>query len=151
MTKIEVRVIDCHVVYLGDDEPYFLMLKRSPNKLYGGTWQCITGKIELNETPIQTAVRELNEETGLLPKNKWTIDQVNHFYEAKEDRMNLLPVFGIEVDKIKVGLSSEHCDYKWCKIDEALQLFTWTQQRNGLRAFYQMINSKSEKLNLSKI
>ena len=85
-----------------------------------------------------------------MPKNKWTIDQVNHFYEAKEDRMND-PVFGIEVDKIKAGLSSEHCDYKWCKIDEALQLFTWTQQRNGLRAFYQMINSKSEKLNLQNL
>ncbi|MBC8312357.1 MAG: NUDIX pyrophosphatase [Candidatus Marinimicrobia bacterium] len=151
MTNIKVRVIDCHITHLQDGEPKFLMLKRSPQIMYGGIWQCVTGKIESTEKPIQTAVRELKEETGLSPINKWTVDQVNHFYEAEFDRMNLIPVFGVEVGSLTIKLSDEHCDYKWCELDEAIPLFTWTQQKNGLLAFYEMLTSRTEKLNFSKI
>jgi len=151
MTSIQVRVIDCHVVFLGEKEPLYLMLKRSPEKLYGGIWQCVTGKIEKNESPIETAVRELEEETGLNPKNKWTIDIVNHFYEAEYDRMNLIPVFGVEVQAKNVVLSDEHSEYLWCNIDDALSLFTWTQQKNGLKAFHEMLTASPKKLNFSKI
>ena len=138
MTNIKVRVIDCHITHLQDGEPKFLMLKRSPQIMYGGIWQCVTGKIESTEKPIQTAVRELKEETGLSPINKWTVDQVNHFYEAEFDRMNLIPVFGVEVGSLTIKLSDEHCDYKWCELD-------------GLLAFYEMLTSRTEKLNFSKI
>jgi len=151
VTDIVVRVIDCHISYLIDGDPKFLMLKRSPHVLYGGIWQCVTGKIEIDEIPIDAAVRELMEETGLSPINKWTVDQVNHFYEAQHDRMNLIPIFGVEVDSLSINLSDEHCDYKWCKIDEAVKLFTWTQQKNGLLAFHEMLTSRTEKLTFSKI
>ena len=151
MTEIVVRVIDCHIAYLKDGEPKFLMLKRSPQKIYGAIWQCVTGKIESDEKPIETAIRELNEETRLSPMNKWMVDQVNHFYEAEFDRMNLIPIFGVEVDTLKVKLSDEHCDYKWCELEEAIKLFTWTQQKNGLLAFHEMLTSQREKLTFSKI
>ena len=151
MTDILVRVIDCHITFLGDTEPKFLMLKRSPQIMYGGIWQCVTGKIESGEKPVETAIRELKEETGLSPINKWTVDQVNHFYEVEFDRMNLIPIFGVEVDSLIVNLSDEHCDYKWCNIKEAEELFTWTYQKNGLLAFYKMLTSRTEKLNFSKI
>ena len=59
MTNLIVRVIDCHIAYLKDGESKFLMLKRSPQIMYGGIWQCVTGKIECNEKPIETAIREL--------------------------------------------------------------------------------------------
>ena len=151
MTDIVVRVIDCHITYLGEDEPKFLMLKRSQQKIYPGIWQCVTGKIKPREKPIETAIRELKEETGLSPINKWTVDQVNHFYETEFDRMNLIPVFGVEVDSLNVSLSDEHCDYKWCNIKESEELFTWTQQKNGLLAFYEMLTSRQEKLIFSNI
>ena len=151
MTNVVVRVIDCHIAYLGEDEPKFLILKRSQQKIYPGIWQCVTGKIKPKEKPIETAIRELKEETGLSPVNKWSVDQVNHFYEANSDCMNLIPIFGIEVNSLIVKLSDEHCDYKWCNIKEAEKLFTWTQQKNGLLAFYEMLTSQTEKLTYSKI
>ena len=150
MTDIVVRVIDCHITYLGEDEPKFLMLKRSQQKIYPGIWQCVTGKIKPREKPIQTAIRELTEETGLSQVNTWTLDQVNNFYEPKADRMNLIPIFGVEVDSLIVKLSDEHCDYKWCELEEAISLFTWTQQKNGLLAFHEMLTSQAEKLSLLK-
>ena len=151
MTDIVVRVIDCHVMYKEDGLPKFLMLKRSQNKIYPGIWQCVTGKIESEEKPIDSAIRELKEETSLNPVQKWTIDIVNHFYESKYDRINLIPVFGVEVNDIKVVLSDEHCNYKWCEINEALQLLTWNQQKNGLIEFNNMLTDQPQKLSLTKI
>ena len=151
MTDIVVRVIDCHVMYKEDGLPKFLILKRSHDKIYPGIWQCVTGKIEPEEEPIESAIRELKEETSLNPVQKWTIDIVNHFYESKHDRMNLIPVFGVEVNNIKVVLSDEHCNYRWCEINEALKLLTWNQQKKGLIEFNNMLTGQSQKLSLTKI
>ena len=79
-TKIVVRVVDCHIFRWDNGEPVFLLLKRSENQMYPGIWQCVTGKIEIGEKPHETAIRELQEETGLTPISTWTIDQVNHFF-----------------------------------------------------------------------
>ena len=97
MTEIVVGVMDCHVFRLVDNEPIYLLLKRSPEQMYPRIWQCVTGKIEAGEKPNETALRELKEETGLTPLNKWTVDRVHHFFEAEQNRMNLIPIFGVEV------------------------------------------------------
>jgi len=112
MTKIKVRVIDCHIAYYNDKKSdwEFLLLKRSkdiPNQRYPGIWQGVTGKIENSEFPYKTALRELMEETGLKADKLWTIDQVNTFYDAEENIMTLVPVFGVAVNSINVLLSKE--------------------------------------------
>jgi len=63
----------------------------------------------------------------------------------------LIPIFGVEVDSLKVKLSDEHCDYKWCELEDAIKLFMWTQQKNGLLAFHEMLISQREKLTFSTI
>ena len=151
MTEIVVRVIDCHAFRLVDNKPIYLLLKRSPEQLYPRIWQCVTGKIEAGEKPHETALRELKEETGLTPLSMWTIDQVNHFFEADKNRMNLIPIFGVEVESEMVTLSPEQTEYKWCKIDEGVDLLLWNQQKQGLKTFHKMITEESKKLYLSKI
>jgi lipoyl(octanoyl) transferase len=47
----------------GADE--VLLLRRVPSR--GGFWQILTGRRELNESPLQTAAREVYEETGFAP------------------------------------------------------------------------------------
>ena len=150
MTDIVVRVVDCHVFRWLDDIPSYLILKRSENQTYPGIWQCVTGKIEEEEKPHETAMRELKEETGLTPINMWTIDQVNHFFEAKQNRMNLIPIFGVEVKSEQVTLSPEHSDYRWCNTKEGEKLLLWKQQKEGLKTFHKMITSEKVKLTLSK-
>ncbi len=151
MTEIAVRVMDCHVCRMVNDEPQFLLLKRANDRIYPGIWQCITGKISGGEKPWQTALRELDEETGLSPVKLWTLDRVNLYYEALHDRMNLIPVFGVMVNSEKVTLSPEHVDYRWCTAEEGEELLLWDQQKSGLRTFHSMLTGGDERLSLNRI
>jgi len=119
--------------------------------MYPGIWQYVTGKIEIGEKSHETAIRELQEETGLVHSSMWTVDRVNHFFEAEQNRMNLIPVFGVEVESSIINLSPEHTEYKWCSIDEGVDLLLWNQQKQGLLNFHQMLTKEPEKLKLSII
>ncbi len=131
--------------------PQYLLLKRSENRIYPGIWQCVTGKIRAGETPAQTAVRELSEETGLQPNSLWTVDQVNHYYEAEQDRMNLIPIFGAEVLNSEIRLSNEHVDFRWAPVDECVKHLLWDQQKRGLEVFHDMMVSDDKRCTFSKI
>ena len=43
-----------------------LITKRHPNKEWGGSWEYTGGSAVKGETPIQGALRELREETGII-------------------------------------------------------------------------------------
>jgi len=81
----------------------------------------------------------------------WTVDQVNHFFEAEHNRINLIPVLGVEVESSNINLSLEHAEYKWCCVNDGIDLMIWNQQKQGLINFHQMLTEKLEKLKLSTI
>ena len=146
MTEVVVRVIDLHIVRWVKKEPLYLLLHRAKGQMYEGIWQGVTGKLEVGEQAWESALRELNEETGLEAKKLWTVDHVNFFYEAAHDRMNAIPVFGAEVTRERVALSKEHDFYQWSTFEEATHLILWSQQRVGLLAFHEMLTQSREKL-----
>ncbi|MEC7872050.1 MAG: NUDIX domain-containing protein [Candidatus Neomarinimicrobiota bacterium] len=151
MTKIITRVVDCYVFNLLDNDPSFLILKRNHNKIYEHLWQGVAGKIEKGETAWQTAIRELKEETGLNPYRMFVADHISKFYEVKGDRINLVPVFGIEVNSKDVILSEEHIEYKWVNFNEARDILAWNGQKEGLEVVYNMISNSDERMRWSKI
>src|SRR5207302_281997 len=51
------------VAVVRDDQ--ILLLQRTPER--GGFWQILTGRREPGESPLQTAAREIYEETGFTP------------------------------------------------------------------------------------
>lgn len=60
-----VRVVECSssIVMIGDR---FIMLHRpSTSRSYPGRWSLVSGKMEDGESPEQTAIREIKEETGI--------------------------------------------------------------------------------------
>ncbi len=144
--KVVVRVIDCHIVYWEGEIPQFLTIKRSKDERYPLIWQCVTGGINTNEKAYEAAIREVREETGLYPVKMWTIDQVNNYYDPKYDKVFLIPIFGIEVDKKDIELSSEHVDYFWGSIKSVTDKMLWNQQKSGLESFYQMLTKDRKKL-----
>ena len=110
MANIKVRVIDAYVYRKTKKGILFLILKRAKTKIYEHLWQGVAGKIEKGEKAWEAAVRELKEETGLDPIRIFVADHVSRFYETHGDRVNLVPVFGIEADSDLVLLSSEHSE-----------------------------------------
>ena len=85
MGEVLVRVIDAYIYHYSKDKLSFLILKRSKTKIYEHLWQGVAGKIEKGETASQTAIRELKEETGLVPYRMFVADHVSTFYESNFD------------------------------------------------------------------
>ena len=57
------------VVALVDPDGRILLARRPLHKTFGGLWEFPGGKVEPNETPEKTALRELYEELGI---NTWS-------------------------------------------------------------------------------
>ena len=151
MANIKVRVVDCYVYRQTDKGLMFLILKRNEKKLYEHLWQGVAGKIEKDEEVWQTAIRELKEETGLDPVKMFVADHVSQFYEKHGDRVNLVPVFGIEVDSKNVILSDEHIEYKWVDFKEAFDTLVWNGQKKGIQTIYNMVSNNDERIRWTTI
>ena len=151
MNEVKVRVVDCYIYRHTTDGIRFLLMKRNLNKIYEHLWQGVAGKIEKGETSSEAAVRELKEETGLSPVNIFVADHVSRFYEVHGDRINLVPVFGIEVDSENVILSEEHISYKWVNIDEALNTLVWNGQKKGIQTVHDMVINNDDRMIWSKV
>ena len=151
MNQIKVRVVDCYVYRRIDNGIVFLLMKRNLNKIYEHLWQGVAGKIEEGETSSEAAIRELKEETGLSPVNMFVADHVSKFYEVHGDRINLVPVFGIEVDSEIINLSEEHISYKWVDINEALNTLVWNGQKKGIQTVHDMVINNDDRMIWSKV
>ena len=151
MPKVVVRVIDAYVFNRKNKEIRFLLLKRAKTKIYEHLWQGVAGKIEVGETSWEAAIRELKEETGFEPVRMFVADHVSKFYEAHGDWVNLVPVFGIEVEDEEVILSDEHCEFKWVDFNTAHQTLIWSGQKDGIAAIFNMLNSDDDRIKWSEI
>ena len=151
MSDIIVRVIDAYVFIRKNNRIRFLIMKRAKTKMYEHLWQGVAGKIEEGETSWEAAIRELEEETGFVPLRMFVADHVSRFYEAHGDRINLIPVFGIEVDNENVVLSDEHCEFQWVDFDTAHDTLVWNGQKEGIAAVFNMLNSNDDRIKWSEI
>ena len=149
--NIEIRVIDAYVYRITSAGLLFLVLKRAKTKMYEHIWQGVAGKIEDGETSWEAATRELKEETGLAPIKMFVADHVSKFYETNGDRINLVPVFGIEVDSESVIISQEHCDYKWVDLNGALDLLVWRGQKEAIQVVHDMVISNDDRMRWSEV
>ena len=103
-------------------------------------WQSVTGSIELGEDPYDTALRELQEETGInKQKSDLIFDDLSHkfmIYSEWIDRYeestysNKEYIFSLKLnDEVSVKLSREHSSYKWVDLNDAIHLvFSWTNK-----------------------
>jgi dATP pyrophosphohydrolase len=119
-----------------------------------GYWQSVTGSLEQAETPLQTAIREVQEETG-LDAAKYTLQDwhASNIYEiyphwrhryAPEVTHNTEHLFGLLLPEplpIKMA-PNEHVQYEWVDWREAAKrVFSWTNvdalsklgERHGLK------------------
>ncbi len=124
----------------------YLMLHRSPDR--GGWWQGISGGVEEGEKLIETAHREVKEETGLVP---FKLEQTDISYSISlEDKYRYLYAPGVKTinEYVFLGkvngfqeptLSEEHVEYRWCSVDEACLLMNWESNIEALRKCHEML------------
>jgi len=142
--KIISNLIEAHIFRESENGIEFLLLKRSEDQHYPGLWQMVTGKIKEGEKAFQTALREIKEETELVPIQLWVAPTVNSFYEPRDEFICLIPVFAVRVKSNKVKISSEHTEYKWVNKQTAQKLLAWEGQRRAVQIIEDyFLNEKS--------
>ncbi len=115
--SFSIAAFICRVV---DDEAQYLIIKRSSQKLYG-SWQMVSGQVEPGENGVQAALREIKEETGLVPAKFFSANLCEQFYDTDYNVINIVPVFlaFVDIDAYVVLNGYEHSEYKWIGIAEA--------------------------------
>ncbi len=119
-----------------------------------GFWQSVTGSLEQGETPLQAAIREVQEETGLdatqYDLQDWHATNVYEIYPhwrhryAPEVTHNTEHLFGLLLpDTLPIKMApDEHVQYQWVDWREAAKrVFSWTNidalsklgERHGLK------------------
>jgi bis(5'-nucleosidyl)-tetraphosphatase len=100
-----------------------------------GHWDFPKGNIETNETELEAATRELQEETGIecfrvIPNFRYVLDY-------KYTRRNVLiskqvTLFLASTGVRKVKISHEHIGYSWVKKSDATTELTYKNAKNAL-------------------
>ena len=118
-----------------------------------GFWQSVTGSVEGDETPLQAAIREVHEETGLDASQynlqDWQASNVYEIYPHWRHRYapgvveNREHLFGLELPSaLPIKLEpNEHVRYEWVDWrDAAERVFSWTNvdALKRLGEFYQL-------------
>ncbi len=118
-----------------------LLLERASHP---GYWQSVTGSQEEGEAPVETAIREVAEETGIIAGADDLVDwrRTNTFEIFAEWRHRYAPgvthntenVFSLEVPDSLIAqpvriAPDEHLNYVWLPYREAAeQCFSWSNR-----------------------
>jgi 8-oxo-dGTP pyrophosphatase MutT (NUDIX family) len=98
-----------------------------------GSWETIHGTIEAGERPEQASLRELREETGLLPEKFYNLSRTEAFYQHRTNELVMIPVFAAFVPlTATVRLSDEHDRAEWLSPVEAGKRFAWPRERRAV-------------------
>jgi 8-oxo-dGTP pyrophosphatase MutT (NUDIX family) len=126
--------VDTYALRVATDSPLeILALRRSAAGRCPGSWETIHGTIEPGETPVQASLRELGEETGLVPEKFYNLSRTEAFYQHRSDELALIPVFVAYVAfTAAVRLSAEHDRAEWLPAAEAARRFAWPRERRAV-------------------
>lgn len=103
---------------------------------YGaGHWDFAKGHVEEGEGPEDTAIREIEEETGIerlefYPEFKENIDYT--FRTRKYTVYKEVIFYLAKTDTKTVTLSFEHQGYEWLKYDDAIEKLTYKNAKQLL-------------------
>jgi dATP pyrophosphohydrolase len=141
---VEARVVfvDVYVLRPGSVAPEVLVLRRGPDGRSPGSWETVHGHLESGETPVQAALRELREETGLEPLRLYNVSRVETFYRHRTDEIALIPVFaGVVGPGATARPSREHDRVEWLVPSAAAARFSWPRERRALEDVLSILGS----------
>ena len=142
MTTIRVSYVDVYVLRRVGDDIEVLVLRRGKSGRCPHSWETVHGHIDAGETPEEAALREMTEETGLVPEQFYNISRVEMFYRHSLDEIALIPVFAAWVDPKAVQvLSPEHDRAEWLSPAQAKARFAWPREGRALEDIVHLLGS----------
>lgn len=129
--RLEERSAGAVVFRRAKGSPRYLLL-RYP----AGHWDLPKGNIEKGEEPLQTMVREVREETGIVDLRviPGFEKKIEYFYRRDGKKVHKTVVFFLaETSVEKVTISFEHQDYGWFDYAEAMKTVTYPNARRLIK------------------
>lgn len=107
------------------------------------------GEIGENETPEETAIREVREETGLTGKIIEKIDNINYWFYSKEDNAKVHKYVHYFLMEFVEGDINDH-DWEveevvWVPIDRAGEVLSFKNEREVVSAASEKIRLRTSK------
>ena len=106
-------------------------------KNHDGFWGFPKGGADNDETPAETASRELKEETGLIVVANNLIENVSYEYKmptpngTKDKTVYLFPAI-VDTKEVKLQ-QSELKNYKWATLETALELIDLKTLKDAIK------------------
>jgi len=109
----------------------------------------VKGNIIKGETEKETAIREIEEETGIhdLKFIENFKEVIEHNYRWENDFFHKKITFFLAETKTRdVKISFEHFGYKWCDYNEAMRLLKFRNTRELLKKVHELLTGVVEKV-----
>ena len=116
-----------------DGERKFLLLHYNYKQPH---WDFPKGKIEEGEQPVETARREVKEETGItqLDVKEGFMETVHYFFSREGETVSKdVHYFLMETTQDKVTLSKEHIGYVWLNFAAAMKRLSFKNSQEVLQ------------------
>ncbi|MFV0339819.1 MAG: NUDIX hydrolase [Parachlamydiaceae bacterium] len=119
--KPRFEVATVYIEYNGQ----ILLLHRQNDKSQGNKWGIPGGKVEKNETPLQAAIREVKEETGMDISGQ-DIETIKAVYVEYDEKINFVyHAFRTQLQGnpvvVKINFD-EHKGFTWVAPADALKM-----------------------------
>ena len=114
-----------------------------------GEWVFPKGHVENDETYLQTAIRELKEESNVCVSEDDSLGQIDEFkfYFDKEKAIKVIKVFLFKIDYlplITINKKEGFISGKWIKIEEAIKKLSHDDARESLKKAMVVLNENSK-------
>lgn len=117
----------CHIF-----ENKRILLKKATRAISKGKWNGPGGKIEPNETPEESAKREVLEETGLIVENLKRHGIINFYNDGGEEISFIVHVFSTNSFSGEI-ISTEEGEVRWFDIDKMPRDEMWDDDNYWLQ------------------
>lgn len=130
----ENQVISCMGIVISkkENESFVALLQDKNN-----CWVIPKGHLEKNENYIETAIREVKEETSIIINKNNFVSKIDEYkyYTEKEKCYKIVKVYLFKVNNMQhiVPLFKENfINGKWVPIDEAIKIVSYKEQKEIL-------------------
>lgn len=125
------------IIYCTDpeDKKRFLLRHNKPFNGYEDEWTIIFGNVDKGETFEQAAIREVKEEYDITEYEE--VHELNYFNEYTSGKYGNVRTeyYSMKVKNldIKIILNEESIGYDWVKLEEALHIMHYDDEKEALK------------------